>query len=283
MPLHPAAPEDLPGLVSAYAQSVQAVIDLGRACSEPDFAKETACPGWTVKDHISHVVGVESWLGGAALTRPRTPVYAGAPGPEGSVAESAVESRRGVLGVKVVYELETVLAQRLAYLQDPSLTLDSVIKGPAGPAPAGEVMRGRILDVWTHQQDIRQALARPGDLDSPGASVFLDLLFQELPRIVAQDAGIEPGNAVIFDVTGPVVGRAGVRVELDDEGRRVATSLFTGQPHDGQDEHRTSIILSTECITRRAAGRGGLEDVHYTVHGDEEIARRVLEALPIVA
>ena len=62
MPLHPAAPEDLAGLVSAYQQTSQAVVDLGRSCSDADFDLPTACPGWTVKDQISHVVGLESWL-----------------------------------------------------------------------------------------------------------------------------------------------------------------------------------------------------------------------------
>ena len=38
-------------------------------------------------------------------------------------------------------------------------------------------------------------------------------------------------------------------------------------------------ILSTDAITRRAAGRGGLEDIHFTVHGDESVARRVLKGL----
>ena len=62
MSLHPAAPEDLAGLVAAYQQTTQAVIDLGRSCSDADFDLPTACPGWTVKDQISHVVGLESWL-----------------------------------------------------------------------------------------------------------------------------------------------------------------------------------------------------------------------------
>ncbi len=62
MPLHPAAPDDLAGLVAAYRQTTRAVVDLGRSCSEADFDLATACPGWTVKDQISHVVGLESWL-----------------------------------------------------------------------------------------------------------------------------------------------------------------------------------------------------------------------------
>jgi hypothetical protein len=144
------------------------------------------------------------------------------------------------------------------------------------------VLRTRIVDIWTHEQDIRHALGRPGDLDSPGAAVFMDGLFASLPKLVARNAAIEPGNVVIFDVTGPVVGRAGVRVEVDERGRPLGTPLFTGSVHEHpEDEQVTSITLSTDAVARRAAGRGGLEDIYYSVHGDEDVAVRVLQALPI--
>jgi hypothetical protein len=77
------------------------------------------------------------------------------------------------------------------------------------------------------------------------------------------------------------VGRSGVRVEVDEQGVSYGTPLFTGQVHEHpEDGQVTSITLSTDAITRRAAGRGGLEDIHFTVQGDEDVARRVLEALP---
>src|SRR6478672_1846260 len=75
MPLHPAAPEDLAGLIAAYQQTTQAVVDLGRSCSDADFALPTACPGWTVKDQISHVVGLESWLHSGDNPRVDLPDY----------------------------------------------------------------------------------------------------------------------------------------------------------------------------------------------------------------
>lgn len=284
MPLHPAAPEDLAGLVAAYQQTVQAVIDLGRSCSHADFAKPTACPGWTVKDQISHVVGLESWLGGAPAPRVTVPDYGHVRNEAGRFVERSVEARRPMVGSKVVDELEGVLAHRLHQLGDPGLTLDTVIKGPWGPAPARRSLRTRVLDIWTHEQDIRQALGRPGNLDSAGAAIFLDVLQEALPRLVAKEAGIAPGNVVIFDITGPVVGRAGVRVETGEAGKPLGTPLFTGVRHEGgEDEKVTSITLSTDAITRRAAGRGGLQDIHYTVHGDEDVARRVLENLVLVS
>lgn len=283
MTLHPSAPEDLPGLVDAFAHTAQAVIDLGRSCREEDFDRPTPCPGWSVQDQIAHVAGLEDWLAGGEVPDVDVPDYPHIRNKAGAFVEKSIEVRRGLPGEEVVDELEAVLAQRLAQLRDPAIEPETVIAGPWGPTPAGFAVAQRTLDVWTHEQDIRAALGRPGNLDSPAAAVFLSLLFQALPKIVAKDAGIEAGNAVIFDVTGPVVGRAGVRVETGEDGTPWGKPLYTGEAHSfGEEVRTTSIVLSTDAITRRAAGRGSLEDIHYTVSGDEQIARRVLEALVFV-
>ncbi|WP_270888766.1 maleylpyruvate isomerase family mycothiol-dependent enzyme [Pedococcus sp. 5OH_020] len=283
MPLHPAAPEDLPGLVAAYQQTTQAVIDLGRSCGDADFDLPTACPGWSVKDQISHVVGLESWLHTGETPSATVPHYAHVRNEAGRFVERSVEVRRTMLGAKVVDELETVVARRVEQFSAPEMTLETPVRGAWGPGPAGESLKTRILDIWTHEQDIRQALGRPGNLDSGGAAVFMSVLFDALPRLVARDAAIEPGNVVIFDVTGPVLGRAGVWVDPEEGGKPRGIPLFSGIAHDG-DPHDTftTITLSTDAITRRAAGRGGLDDIHFTVHGDDEVARRVLENLVFV-
>lgn len=102
-------------------------------------------------------------------------------------------------------------------------------------------------------RDIRTALERPGDLDSAGAAAF--------------------------------VGRAGVRVVTDTEGRPRGEELFTGETPDagGHDETggTTSITLSTDALTRRAAGRRSVDDLTFSVAGDESVARRVLDHLVI--
>jgi uncharacterized protein (TIGR03083 family) len=284
MPLHPAAPEDLVGLVSAYRQTVQAVVDLGRACTDKDFDRPTACPGWSVKDQISHVVGLESWLHTGEVPRVTVPDYAHVRTEQGAFVERAVEQRRTMVGSKVVDELETVLGRRVEQFSAPEMTLETVVRGAFGPTPAGQSLRLRILDIWTHEQDIRQALGRPGNLDSGGAAVFMDVLFSQLPKLVARNAGIEPGNVVIIDVTGPVMGRAGVWVEEGEEGGKArGIPLFSGVAHDGDPRDVfTTITLSTDALTRRAAGRGTVDDIHFTVHGDEAVGRRVLENLVFV-
>jgi uncharacterized protein (TIGR03083 family) len=285
MPLHPAAPDDLAGLLAAYQQTVQAVVDLGRTCSDADFDLPTACPGWTVKDQISHIVGLESWLHTGELPRVTVPDYEHVRNDAGRFVEKSVEQRRHMVGSKVVTELETIATRRVQQFSEPGLSAETIVRGAWGPAPARESLRLRILDIWTHEQDIREALGRPGDLDSGGAAVFCDVLIESLPRLVARQAAVPPGNVVIIDMTGPVVGRAGVRVEQGADGRPRGIPLFTGVAHEAggtTDEATTSITLSTQALTRRAAGRGSLEDIHYTVHGDEAIARQVLGNLVFV-
>lgn len=284
MPFHPSAPADLSGLVDAYGALVQAVVGLGRSMRPEDFEKPTDCPGWTVKDVISHIVAMEAWLGGEPIPSVEVPPYDHIRNDVGRFTEIGVEHRRGLTGEEVVDELDEVLALRQSQLYAGDLTADSVIDGPFGPAPAATVLSRRIFDIWTHEQDIREAIGRPGDLDTAAASVTMERIELGMPRVVARTAGVAPGNVVIIDVTGPVVGRVGVRVE-DHEGKALGVPLFTGEasttPSEGAEEVITSIAMSTSAFGRRAAGRGGLEDVHYTIQGNEGVGVRVLEALSV--
>jgi len=282
--MHPAPPEDLAGLVRAFEHTVQSVIDLGQSCSARDFDEPTECPGWTVKDQISHVVGIESWLDGAPTPRLDLPDLPHVKNEAGRFIELWVHERRPLEGEDVVGELEDVLASRTRTLRDPDLLPETVVKGPSGRAPAATVLTQRICDVWVHEQDIRAALGRPGNLDSPAAAVFVSVIIARLPRIVAKSAGIEVGQAVIFDITGPVVGRAGARVVEGQDGVPHGDALFTGeQPEAGAEGtfETTSITLTTDALTRCAAGRRPVAEVPHTVHGNADVARRVMEHLCI--
>jgi uncharacterized protein (TIGR03083 family) len=270
-------PQHLHELVEAFAQTAQAVLDLARACSNDDLAQPTECPGWTVHDQVSHVVGVEAWLWGHKEPRVEMPRYEHIRNDLGKKVEYAVEVRRGRSGAELVAELEHVLAERLPTLRSPILTDTSIIAGPFGPDQATTVMLLRTFDVWTHEQDIRSALGRTGNLDSAAAKVCVNSVIQQLPKLVAKGAAVEPGHTVVIDVTGPVVARQRVFVESDDQGRPRGRAI----PDGPLDRPATTISLSTEAFTRRAAGRRSVNDTAYGVIGDDAIARRVLEALVV--
>ncbi|HET8602056.1 MAG TPA: maleylpyruvate isomerase family mycothiol-dependent enzyme [Segeticoccus sp.] len=291
MPMHPAAPEDLTGLVEAFAQCAQAIVDLGHTCREEDFDRPTDCPGWTVKDQISHVVGVEAAMEGRRDPEVALDRHAHVHGEVGRQNEYAVQARRRRSGGDVVSELEHVLAQRLGTLRTPGLTESSILVGPMGQAmEAAELLRERIRDIWAHEQDIRTALERPGDLDSAAATVFADYVLEAVPELLGK-VGFDAGTTVIVDMTGPIVGRAGVRIGADEHGEPCAYAMFTGEPvaegeagaEEAEPGSMTTISLSTDALTRRAAGRRSVEDTVYHVVGDEDVARRALEALVLTS
>ena len=97
---------------------------------------------------------------------------------------------------------------------------------------------------------------------------------------------MQDGQTVILESTGPVTARAGVRVSHDASGARSDHVLFTGESESGmgqavhsEDDPTTTISLSTEALTRRAAGRRPTGETAYSVVGDETLAAAVLDAL----
>ena len=285
MPQHPAPPTDLGGLVGAYEQTTRAVVDLGQTLSTRDFGKETECPGWTVKDQFSHIAGIEGWLDGATPPRIDLPELPYVKNEQGEFVELFVEERRSREGADVVGELEDILESRLSQLRDTTMTEDTVVRGPFGRTTAARALTLRASDIWVHEQDIRTAVGRPGDLDTPAAAIFVAAVIRAFPRVVARDAKVPVGHAVIVDVTGPVVARAGARVVLDEDRRPWGEELFTGESHDADTAsaptQTTSIILSTDALTRRAAGRRSVGDLVYSVAGDAGVAGEVLEHLVV--
>ena len=284
MPIRPAAPAGLDDLVDAFAHTAQAVVDLARDCSDDQLARPTECPGWTVHDQISHVAGVEAWLEGIKDPRVEVPPYDHIRNDLGKRVEHAVEVRRGRTGKEVVAELEHVLARRLSTLRSPGLTGESIIAGPFGPDQAATVVLMRTFDVWAHEQDIRSALGRPGNLDSAAAAVFVGAVLAQLPKLIAMGAAVAPGHCVVIEVTGPgpaVAARQGVRVEVDEQGRSRGHPMTDPSVDPPPDQPTTTISLSVEAFTRRAAGRRAVSETAYRVVGDEAIARRVMEALVV--
>lgn len=280
MTLHPAAPEDLPALTAAYTQTVQAISDLGHSLRPGDTERETACPGWSVLDQFAHVVSLEAWVQGEAPPDVDVSDRPHVQNRLGGVVERFLESRRHRPLEELLEELDALVASRVQHLEAESTSPDDPATGPLGPTTTHGLMKSRVFDLWVHEQDIREAIGRPGNLDVPAAAHTVQLVFNAFPRVVARSADVPPGQAVILDLTGPVVGRTGARVE-EREGKAHGIPLFTGDAEEHPDVVTTTITMSTQAATRRAAGRVATADTHYTVTGDDEIARRVLDALVI--
>ena len=112
---------------------------------------------------------------------------------------------------------------------------------------------------WVHEQDLRVALGKPGNLDSPGAYVARDCLLEALPKVVAKDAGAPANSAVVFDVHGPVEFLRTVRVDADGRGTvDGAPSLGpVGDPRHGLGDLRPPGLRAGAGGRGRGPGQGG--------------------------
>lgn len=304
MPVHPAAPADVTELAAAYRQTLTSFADLADGLREEDWARPTSCPGWSARDVLAHVVHIEDYLTGSEHPIRGAASAAAAPAaPDASVPphvrnsfgawnEEGVRARDHLTPAELVAELRGLLEVRSASMYDVELTLDTPVRSVRDRrASFGEVTRRRLVDVWVHEQDLREVVDRPGSLDSPGASQFVDLVMASLGPVVLSRLDLPPGTVVILESTGPVGARGGIRTGVDADGAPISHELFTGHPGEdtvdedgaatGGDEQVTTIALSTHALTRRAAGRTPTEQTAYHVVGDEDLARRVLDALAL--
>jgi uncharacterized protein (TIGR03083 family) len=271
---------ELATVVAAWEHTARSVLALGRDCDADDLGTPTECPGWTVKDQLAHVVGVERGLLPDVEDEPPHELPPDLPHVRGHFArriEVAVDRRRGVPGAEVVAELAQVLDARSALLVGAGA--DDVVVGLRGETTLGELMTLRTFDVWAHEQDLRRALQRPGGLGSPAAALAVGYARAGLGRVVAKGAKVEPGRTVVVAVTGPVSFTEAVRVQQAEPGRMRGTVLGHVPPiGDGAD---VRVSMDTESFMRRSCGRWSVARTPVTVDGDADLAARVLEAMAV--
>jgi uncharacterized protein (TIGR03083 family) len=181
--------------------------------TEEEWSLATDCPGWTVQDQLSHIVGPEAaFIGrpqptGGAIKRPyiRNPI--------GSANEALVDYRRAWSGPQVLAEFRDVTSERLAALRAmDDEDLDEESWTPTGPGRYRDLLAIRVLDAWVHEQDIRAALGRPGHLEGPVPQHVLGRCFFAMPYVVGKKAAAPEGTTVLFRISGPTSGSLAIEV-----------------------------------------------------------------------
>jgi uncharacterized protein (TIGR03083 family) len=255
--------------IDQLAETWASISALGAGLTEEQWKTATDLPGWTVQDNISHLIGTERVL----QKLPRTEHNCD-PGPHvhnaiGKLNEDEVDGRRGCTGAEVFREFEDLVALRLAtlrgadeaYFAEPMMT-------PVGHADMATFLQLRVLDNWLHEQDIRRALDRPGNLDSAAAGHTVDRLLRTVPLVVGKRAAAPDGAAVVLEITGGVPRH--VVTEVHD-GRAAVVREATATP-------LATIRMDTETFVVLAAGRREYADVaeRVTIDGDQDLGLRVL-------
>jgi uncharacterized protein (TIGR03083 family) len=194
--LHPT----LQPYADAWTHSIEAISELVGPLVEGEWNRRTPCPGWSVRDVVSHVIGLDCEMLGDPRpihTLPRDLYHV--TNDSQRYMEMQVDVRR--------------------HHTAPEMTSGTKVRGRLGSElTLEESMRNHAFDVWVHEQDLRAALGRPGNLDSPGAHIARDVLLTALPAIVAEKADAPRSSAIVFDVHGPIEFRRTIRVDIQGRG-----------------------------------------------------------------
>ncbi|MFI5803448.1 maleylpyruvate isomerase family mycothiol-dependent enzyme [Streptomyces sp. NPDC051561] len=268
MTVHPALQTN----ADAWTHSIEAISELVKPLVEGEWNRRTPCPGWSVRDLVSHVIGSECEMLGDP--RPIHTLPSDLFHPTTDLArylEVQVDVRRHHTAPEMTSELEYTIIRRARQLRNETRDPETLIRSPLGGRQLSLelALRLRAFDVWVHEQDLRTTFHQPGNLDSPGAYVTRDHLLGALPKVVAKDAGAPPNSAVVFDVHGPVEFLRTVRV--DDQGR----GTIDGTPSLGP---LVTIALDWETFYRLACGRvryGAVAD-QIKIEGDQDLADAIL-------
>jgi uncharacterized protein (TIGR03083 family) len=261
-------------LVDQLDQVWGSIGDLGVTLSEAEWKTPTEVPGWTVQDNLVHVVALE-WLG-LGRAAPDHEIPDDLPHVKndfGRANEVFVDSRRDRTGAEALTEFRSVTADRLAQLRafgPDDFGADSFT--PVGPGTVRDLLPFRVFDSWVHEQDMRRAVGRPGNLDGPVPEVAFGRVVASMPFVVGKKAQAPHGSTVAFDLGPPLAHPFAIRTD----GR---AQLLDDMP----DDATARITTDGETFVRLACGRldpdEALDGRGVRLSGDDVLGRRVVESL----
>jgi uncharacterized protein (TIGR03083 family) len=251
---------------------------LAEACfelSSTEWALPTECPGWDVKDQLSHLIGIERSILGEAPPDWDGPLGDHVKNDFAAMNEPWVAVRRPLEGRAVRAEFVDVTATRLAQLRQRTEEEWAVVGfSPVGQVPYAVFMEVRVFDSWVHEQDARRALDRPGGRGNRASALSLDRVQGAMPFVVGKQAGCPDATAVRFEVSGPRDEARSFTVLVDGKRAREADDVVAPT---------VTLALSGLDFLRLGCGRATAEEVDaaggVAMEGDAAVGHRVLGAM----
>lgn len=264
----------LASYVDVWWAGVQDFLELAGSLGPDDWSRPTDLPGWRARDVLAHLVHLESATVGIAHESVDIGEAPHVRNDMGRFCEEGVVARRDVPPAVLVDQLREVTDGRRAALRaapptDPSASAPGVF-GAIG-WDAETFFGNRPLDVWTHDQDVRRAVGRPGGLDGVPAAYVAARLLRSLPFVVGKRIAPPAGTSVLLTVGA----LPPVAVHVGEDGRARTATV---------EEVSPTATLSTdlEAFTLAAGGRGEPDPERWTLDGDTDLARRVLASLAVM-
>ena len=254
-------------LVDALEEEWGAISDLCADLSEGEWKTETECPGWSVQDNVSHLIGIESTIMGRPAPDHTPPDLPHIKNDIGRSNEIWVDSRRARPGADVLAEFDAVAAERIRALRgmdDAGFSADSWT--PAGPGTVRDLLPFRIFDSWAHEQDMRRAINKPGHLDGPAADLALGRVTNALPYIVGKKVSPPDGTTVVFT--------------YDTESTPITVEGGRAKKTGNANDPTVTLTMDTDTLVRLCMGRGSPKEIldsgAVKLTGDSDLGRQIV-------
>lgn len=257
----------LTGWIETWWESINDFTLLLEDLGPDDWALPTDLPGWTVHDVAAHTAHLEAVLAGGPEETVEVGEVAHATSVMGRYTEQGVVARRDRTPDELINEIrESTTKRRTELLDDPpsdgSAKPDRIFAGV--PWDWNTLLRNRPLDVWMHEQDVRRAVGRPGNLDTAGAKHTADYMLDALPVIVGKRVAPATGTTVVVAVAGSDE-RA---VAIGEDGRAA--------PVEVPWNPTVRIGMGREAFIVMAGGRRAPEGIEF--QGDATLGQAVVDA-----
>ena len=251
--------------VDIWWQAVDDFTDLLEKVPTDQWSTPTDLPGWDVHAIAAHIDHDDVEIGQPAHVH----------GIMGSFTEQGVVARRDREVDSLIQEIRESATRRHTQLladppADPTATADgfAAVMGWSWRT----LLRNRPFDVWMHEQDIRRAVGRPGNLDTAAAAHTVRVFADAFGYAVGKRVAPPPGTTVVLEVRGahPVH----LAVEVNEAGRAVTVP-------DDPDSPTVRLEMGTETFAILGGGRRSPDRLEIRMVGDEDLGRRVLAAMAV--
>ncbi len=280
------------------------IYELYRSLEKNEWALPTDCPGWTVKDQISHIIGTELMLSGeqppglssaedsAGSERDKSnpsqdniaaKQFPYVKNPIGEANELWVEARRRRPPEQLLEEFHQVTTERLTALRSMSEgEFAKVGWTPAGQAPYREFMAIRVFDCWVHEQDIRRAANKPGNLTGRVANHSRNRIRQAMPFVIGKKVQPQEGSIVVFHITNPGEIDNTFAVKMDGD-RAAFMDQSPNQSSVDTSPETAYLDMDFETFACLACGRWdpdeSMEQGKVSITGDAKLGSRAVRNL----
>jgi uncharacterized protein (TIGR03083 family) len=190
-----------PNIQNCLIDTLNEITSLSKSLTKNQLSSPTNCPGWDVKDNISHIISIEAFLLGDKPTDHRATDLTHVKNDFGRFNENEIDLRRSYETSKLVEELQDVVNRRIRYLK--SLTKSDLMSKawtPVGEKTLYDQCLIRLLDCFAHLQDIKTALNFDFDTTSVSSAIILNYCILTVPKTFAKTKGVAENNTLDLSI-----------------------------------------------------------------------------------